>query len=217
MLSTLWWQISLLRSAGGAVWRSLFQKQPGESDELAVVLAMVGRYRKGRRRQTLTGNPVLWSLRLHLCRLAEADTVTDSNKNRAAGAPLITTGCRGFTPPQPPHNTASDEDKRGRLLLECSGNTLSNPRGMTSCPSPFQLAFLGACDIYFLTSGWHLIKAKLSQPVPLKLSGLIHVNHYYKWHHVIGMCFRRTWRHPHCLLVCPKQVVSFIWHANPVS
>lgn len=118
---------------------------------------------KGSWRQRLTGSPALWSPRLPLCRLAEADTVTDSNKNRAAGAPLITTGCRGFahTP-----NPDTDEDNRDGVLSACAGKSLSHPRGMTSCPSPFQLAFLGVCDIYFLTSGWHLIKAKLSQPVP---------------------------------------------------
>lgn len=85
-----------------------------------------------------------------LCGQAEADTVTDSNKDRAAGTPLIITGSREFIPPPPPPQTRTNSAVCHQRVL---GTPFSHPGGVTSCPSPFQLAFLGACDIYFLTSG----------------------------------------------------------------
>lgn len=65
-----------------------------------------------------TISPALWSPRLYLRRLAEVDTVTDSNKNRAAGALLITAGFRVFAHAAPlrSQHTHTNEDKRGRLL-----------------------------------------------------------------------------------------------------
>lgn len=72
-----------------------------------------------------------------------ADTVTDSNKDKSSWCTINHHRLQGTHPP-------ADEDKQYRML---SGTPFSHPGGMTSCPSPFQLAFLGTYDIYFLTSG----------------------------------------------------------------
>ena len=72
-----------------------------------------------------------------------ADTVSDSNKGKSRWCTINRHRLQGVHPP-------ADEAKQCRLL---SGTPFSHPGGITPRPSPFQLAFLGACDIYFLTSG----------------------------------------------------------------